>query len=314
MCATAAPRHATGRTEARRHTRRETPHLGRSSLPGASRHAGCKSPSAMTPHDRERIKDLATSVAATALRAGAGTFVTREARRRRAPFDPPRDEPPPFLLFDREACPESRLVREALSMLLLDALMLPCPRDATEHRHRLRRLAGTVRTPTLVEQSSDRAFIGADRALGHLFGHYGDGRVPLRLRGSFARRTSELASAVRGVPAEMKIPSVRPRIPLELFGNEGSPGTRRAREVLASLGDPWIARARPLGSSAPDQRSTRGLPRLHDPNAHRTVSGADAIVTYLLETYGPAAKESARVDEAMIESFPASDPPSFTPR
>ncbi len=268
----------------------------------------------MTPILVPRAKDLATSVAASVVRAGAGTFATVEARRRRGDFAPPRDEAPPFVLYDRESCPECRLVREALSMLVLDVTIRPCPWGAIESRHRLRQIAGTERTPTLVERATDRAYIGADAALQHLFGVYGRGRIPLRLRGLLARRTSELATALRGAPSQVKIPSVRPRQPLELFGNEGSPGTRRARETLSALGHAYVYRTRPLGSATPEGRSTRGLPRLYDPGVHRSVQGADAIVRYLLETYGPDARTAARVDHAIEETFPASDPPSFSPR
>ena len=46
----------------------------------------------------------------------------------------------PLELYDFEGCPYCRKVREALSMLDLDAIVYPCPKGATMHRAAVERL------------------------------------------------------------------------------------------------------------------------------------------------------------------------------
>src|SRR3984957_1503480 len=74
--------------------------------------------------------DPASSFLASAARLGAGGSA-RPARRR-----------PERLLeiYEFEACPFCRRVREALSEFDLDALILPCPRGGTRFRPKAREL------------------------------------------------------------------------------------------------------------------------------------------------------------------------------
>src|SRR3546814_8330520 len=56
-------------------------------------------------------------------------------------FRPARKQPAqPLQLYDIEACPYCRLVRETLSALDLDALIYPCPKRSEEHTSELQSL------------------------------------------------------------------------------------------------------------------------------------------------------------------------------
>jgi hypothetical protein len=68
--------------------------------------------------------DHATATAAAWLRAPNGRRVGALGARPARPLE----------LFDFEGCPFCRLVREALSMLDLDAQIYPCPRGGTRFR------------------------------------------------------------------------------------------------------------------------------------------------------------------------------------
>ncbi len=68
--------------------------------------------------------DIATSLASTLVR---GTHGIQSI--------PSQNKPEELLqLYDIENCPYCRLVREALSELDLDVLILPCPKQGTRYR------------------------------------------------------------------------------------------------------------------------------------------------------------------------------------
>ena len=68
-------------------------------------------------------------------------------------------QPPLMLqLYEYEACPFCRMVRQALTELDLDAVILPCPRGGTRFRPQAEQVGGRAQFPLLVddgEQSGD---------------------------------------------------------------------------------------------------------------------------------------------------------------
>ena len=84
---------------------------------------------------------LAGSLLSTLARAGQGIATTPAAERPSLLFE----------LFEFEACPYCRLVREALTELDLDALIYPCPKDGQRFRPRAAELGGRLQFPLLMD-------------------------------------------------------------------------------------------------------------------------------------------------------------------
>jgi glutathione S-transferase len=227
----------------------------------------------------EQARNFGSSLLATAVRLGSGAVA-------RAIGPRPQDA---LILYEVEWCPYSRLVREALSELDLDALIKPCPEGEREHHTELAQL-GENSVPFLIDRSAGVHVGESLRIVEHLFARYGDGSpVPLRYRGGFARQSSKIASTLRGGKLHYERPAQRPELTLELWNYEGSPYCRLVREQLAKLGLAYVSRN--LARKSPRREEFRlryGLlqfPRLYDPNTKIGLFETDAIVSYLKAHY-----------------------------
>ena len=90
--------------------------------------------------------DVASSTMATVLRLGAGLKARPVAR-----------QPEKLLqLYEFEACPFCRRVREAMSEFDLDAMVYPCPRGGTRFRPKVVAMGGSARFPYLVDPNTDK--------------------------------------------------------------------------------------------------------------------------------------------------------------
>ena len=174
----------------------------------------------------EEARDLASSMTASAARGFCGSRVGSLGER-------PREL---LVLFENESCPRSRLVREALSILDLDAAMRPCPRGELAHRAELRSRGGIEPIPFLLDPNSGARRSGVTGIVRYLFDTYGDGRVPRALMSSTAIGRSRLASAIRDHAGGRKVTARRPELALELYGYEPEPRSRLVREQLSALG------------------------------------------------------------------------------
>jgi glutathione S-transferase len=230
--------------------------------------------------DPQQTANFASSLLVTALRMGSGARVGELGPR-------PTDA---LILYQIETCPFSRLVREALSELDLDALIKPCPRGEEVHRRELESHAGQVKLPFLIDRSVRVELGESADIVAHLYKHYGKGAPPVRLRGPLALASSKLASHVRGERSQYQAPSRRPELTLELWNYEGSPYCRLAREQLDRFGLPYVSRNLARKSPRrPEFRTRFGVmqfPRLYDPNTKIGLFETDAIVSYLSAHYG----------------------------
>lgn len=161
---------------------------------------------------------------------------------------PARVQPAKTLkLYDVEASPYCRLVREVLTELDLDVMILPCPAGGTRFRLEAEKISGKQLFPLLVDDNTGTVMHeSADIAeyLGNTYQRRVKGTRGWRR--SLAVGTSYLASALmlrRGGISGMKVrASKAPLQPLELYSFETSPYSKPVRARLCELELPYLLR------------------------------------------------------------------------
>ena len=146
-------------------------------------------------------------------------------------------------LYEFEACPYCRLVREALTELDIDALIHPSPHGGQRFRPKVARLGGKEQFPFLVDPNSGESMYESADIVRYLYRQYGGRRPPTRLLRPIDVSTSVLAGIPRLRAGAKARPSKAPRKPLELFSFESSPYSRRVRELLCELELPYLLRS-----------------------------------------------------------------------
>jgi glutathione S-transferase len=249
-----------------------------------------------------RTLTVASSLAASSLRLWRGT----------AAFRPGGAQPEqPLQLYEFEACPFCRLVREALTEMDLDAMILPCPQGGSRFRPEVQKRGGKKQFPYLVDPNAGREMYESADIIDYLSRSYGGGgtRRAGPLRGA-AVLGGGLASSLRGFRGRRARSSRPPEHPLELYSFESSPYSRLVREVLCELELPYLLRntgkaqwkdmgppelrAR-LFPGAPVQGRNRQrlleltgkvqLPYLVDPNTGTALYESADIIRYLEQQY-----------------------------
>jgi glutathione S-transferase len=225
-----------------------------------------------------RAFDIASSHAASALRLGAGWFA-RPARRK-----PDK----PVELYEFEACPFCRRVREALSEFDLEAVIFPCPKGGTRFRPKVRELGGKVLFPFLADPNTGRSMYESADIVKYLRETY-DARSALPWLGPLSIVSGSLAAGLRGGRGNRARPSRAPEHPLELWSFEASPYSRLAREALCELELPYVLHNVARRSARREEFVARAgkmqVPYLVDPNTGREMFESADIVRYLNDTY-----------------------------
>ena len=245
---------------------------------------------------------VGSSVIASSLRGWRGSLS----------FQPRTEEPArPLELYEYEASPYCRLVREALSELDLDAMILPCPQGGTRFRPTAKALGGKLLFPFLSDPNTGTTMYESADIVDYLRRTYG-GRAEARrgLRRQGAVLASLLTTTARGLRGAKASPSRAPSQPLELYSFEASPYSRLVRERLCELeipyllrstakarwedvGPPWI-RSRYFPDLPVEGRNRVRLlelagrvqvPYLVDPNTGVAMFESADILAYLDETY-----------------------------
>lgn len=229
----------------------------------------------------QRAIDLATSYGASAARLGAGMSTVALGRRPEKPLE----------LYEFEACPFCRKVREALSMLDIEARIFPCPKGGNRFRPALERRGGRLQFPWLHDPNTGREMYESDEIVAYLFSTYGSGPPPWLLSITpVATATAALASAWRPGAGGLARPSRPPAHPLELWSFEASPYCRLVRETLCALEIPYLLHNVAKGSPARDAfvrlSGRMQVPWLRDPNTGVGMFESADIVDYLERTYG----------------------------
>jgi glutathione S-transferase len=228
-----------------------------------------------------RALDVTTSWAASVFRGTSGLTV--------GPLGPRPEKR--LELYDFEGCPFCRKVREALSMLDLEALVYPCPAGGTRFRPRAKELGGKTQFPFLVDPNTARSLYESDDINAYLYAQYGAGPVPVGLRlGPLTSFSSGLASLCRVARGRRSRAGTAPDQPLELWSFEASPYCRLAREALCELEIPYVlhnvAKKSPGRTAFKERSGKMMVPYLVDPNTGTEMFESADIVRYLNEHYG----------------------------
>ncbi|UDL04115.1 glutathione S-transferase N-terminal domain-containing protein [Marinobacter sp. CA1] len=242
------------------------------------------------------------SVATSTMTAWRGCLVVRSA---------PQPELP-LVLYDMEACPYCRRVREALTALNLDVDIRPCPKGGTVFRPEAEAAGGKQLFPLLLDPNTDTVMYESRDIVEYLFRQYADRPVPgyyrLRPHQPVLGSIGSAASVLRGLRAR---PARRPEQPLHLWSFEGSPFSRLVRERLCEYEIPYTlhnlgkehwtevgpARQRikpgpyrPIPGGKRDaffqQHQRVQVPYLEDPNTGEALFESAAILDYLDRQYG----------------------------
>ena len=241
--------------------------------------------------------EVASSTMASVLRLGAG-WKARPVGRQPAKL---------LELYEFEACPFCRRLREAMSEYDLDAMVYPCPRGGTRFRPKALALGGKEQFPFLVDPNATGGTDGtpwmyesAD-IVAYLRRTYDGPPAPMWL-GPLGLASGGMASAVRGGRGRVARPSRHPARPLELWSFEASPYSRLVREVLCELELPYVlhnvAKGSPRREAFVARSGKMQVPYLVDPNGDGPGGGAGVfesadIVRYLVEAYATSSTSSA---------------------
>ena len=247
---------------------------------------------------RNRTLEVATSGFASIARLPFGSKVDEACIARPAGAVPKE----PIILYEFEACPFCRRVREALSQLDLTVEVRPCPKDAVKHRTEVEAMGGKLTFPFLVDPNTEAGEGWLVRERRHL-------QVPLRhLRKR--RRVSgrdhqhhgahgvDAHAAARGpwhdqIRQRHDARGCRPEAAdaVQLRRNQFA---RLAREALCELELPYTLFN--CGKGSPKRATLTevagegaSVPYLVDPNTGQNVGESEEIVAYLFKTYGGAA-------------------------
>ncbi|MGH7786601.1 MAG: glutathione S-transferase N-terminal domain-containing protein [Candidatus Binatia bacterium] len=227
-----------------------------------------------------RTLDIATSLLASVARLGGGMSVAALGKRPKQRLE----------LYEFEACPYCRKVRDALSALDLEAMIYPCPKDGPRFRRTAKQRGGKAQFPFLVDPNTGRELYESDDIVTYLFAEYGDGAVPLSLRlGPLTDVSSFVASAARPGFGARYVPAKQPKKPLELYSFEASPFCRIVRERLCALELPYVlhnvAKHSPSRAAFTRRSGKMMVPYLVDPNTKTEMFESADIVAYLDRTY-----------------------------
>lgn len=267
------------------------------------------------------IPNLLTASIAPVLRAASGVFA-QDYNIEFVPVDPTRYsylppinerqlkesgvfKPPnePIILYEFEACPFCRKVREACSMLSLPVTIRPTPKNGRVYRPEIKDKFGYKATfPYMIDPNTGVSMFESSDIIAYLFKVYGNGQVPWTLadtqsQGSEGGASGTLSTLTAGVGVGLARlgaggsyrTSNPPDKPVLLWAYEGSPFCKVVREQLSSLEIPHTIYYTPRGSENRQKLWERvgrfQVPFLVDPNTGVELFESRAICEYLEKVY-----------------------------
>uniref|UniRef100_A0ACD5UC19 Uncharacterized protein n=1 Tax=Avena sativa TaxID=4498 RepID=A0ACD5UC19_AVESA len=201
---------------------------------------------------------------------------------------------PTLQLYEFEACPFCRRVREAMTELDLSAEVYPCPKGSLRHRDVVRKIGGKEQFPLLVDASTGVTMYESGDIVKYLSRQYGQGKslsVGLLESTIFTGWVPTLLRAGRGMTMWSKAGAV-PAEKLELFSFENNTYARFVREALCELELPYVLQNVREGSSKTDSllraAGSKQVPYLVDPNTGFQSGDHKKILSYLFQQYSVA--------------------------
>lgn len=208
-----------------------------------------------------------------------------------------------LILYEYEGCPFCRIVRETLSLLSIEVLIYPCPRETlkkyghlenSRFRGEVKKLGNKVMFPYLVDENTGKSLYESRDIVAYLWEHYSEGQnkplfFKLSMMGPFLILGFFLHALMRPLPSMgiLRTPSKRPEKLLELWGREHHIGTKRIRETLCTLEIPYI-----LHHSNIEPKGT-----LKDPNSQKSFRNANEACSYLFASY----QDGSTTEESLLD-------------
>ena len=249
-------------------------------------------------HSLNSVDVLSSGLASMAripIAAGQGTTVAPGVA------DLPVSKPTDVYLYEFEACPYCRKVREAVTALDLGVTIMPSPRGS-RYRLEVESLGGKSQFPFLVDGST--TMYESDEIISYLTATYGPPGLPPSavsevVGGPLGLTSGLLASGLRGFRggalSKQSLPALKANYqPLELYSYENNQFCRPVRELLCELALPY--RLKSAGKGSPrranlaevrgDEKTT--CPYLVDKNTGASLGESADILEYLTKTYSNA--------------------------
>ncbi len=244
--------------------------------------------------------DILASIGASSIRSWKGTSASKTVQQ------PPKN----LILFDQEASPDCRFVREALTELNLNAMIVPCPIGGNSIKLLLEE-SGSSELPRLVDPNTDENILGRENIIRYLYKEYRGSVMPSKFENKLVNNiASKLASTIRLNSGRNYTPAKAAKQALTLYSFESSPYSRIVRERLCELELPYLlvnlgkqqwsdmgpAKFRfTLKAYKPMKNTKRDaffkkhgdvqVPFLIDPNTGEELFESQDIVKYLDKTY-----------------------------
>jgi glutathione S-transferase len=207
----------------------------------------------------------------------------------------------PLILYEYDASPFCKRVRETINLLDLTVEYRPCPgARQSSFSEELFERTGKQTVPYLIDPNTGVEMFESDDQIQYLLDTYGpdkslyDGKAlwPITFK-EFSIFTSTIAALVRNMPGSSRQPNARPdneeMLPLELWGYEASPFVKPVREKLVSLALPHLMVSCSRGSANRDRLIERTgrfqVPFLVDPNTGLELFESPEICEYLDAVY-----------------------------
>ncbi|XP_050217170.1 uncharacterized protein LOC126668020 [Mercurialis annua] len=202
----------------------------------------------------------------------------------------------PLQLFEFEACPFCRRVREALTELDLSVEVYPCPKGSLRHRQMVREFGGNEQFPFLIDPNTGISMYESGDIVKYLFQQYGKGRSPSTGLLESTLLTGWMPTLLRAGRGMTKWERARVDAPskkLELFSYENDPYARIVREALCELELPYVLQNVGVGSRRKnillEISGSQEVPFLVDPNTGAQIGDYEKALEYLFRTYSAAA-------------------------